>query len=274
MRPGYAMEFHDPQGFGKKRIAFRYVDHPEPGTELVGRVEALETIGTGEFSAPTPFAGQTSGPLKSIDIKQETFESLSTAPLSLVWPPVHSGNINGKLSVYVSADRDGHVREAYPLNSDNAGLEDAARDQLLQWQLRPASADGERVQTEAALTFNFTTTIEDAPGSPGTPAPQPLAPTYKPIVISAAVANTLRARAYAPVYPQALKDRHISGKVDLTAIIGRNGEIVSLNPLYSTDPEFTKAAIAAIQQWTYRPYLLNGSPLEVETVITVNFRID
>jgi hypothetical protein len=41
VRPGYDMEFHDPQPFGKKRIAYRYVDDPEPGTELVGQISIL-----------------------------------------------------------------------------------------------------------------------------------------------------------------------------------------------------------------------------------------
>ncbi len=44
VRPGYEMEFHDAQTFGKKRIAYRYVADLEPGTELVGKVEILEKM--------------------------------------------------------------------------------------------------------------------------------------------------------------------------------------------------------------------------------------
>jgi TonB family protein len=77
---------------------------------------------------------------------------------------------------------------------------------------------------------------------------------------------------YAPVYPQDLKESRVSGNVDFTAIIGRDGRIISLTPLSSPNPEFTEAAIAAVKQWTYKPYLLNGSPVEIQTVITVVFQ--
>jgi hypothetical protein len=66
-------------------------------------------------------------------ISQETFEKLLREPLNVVWPPVHSGNTSGKLSIYISADRESNIREAYPLNPDNAGLQDAARDQCRCW---------------------------------------------------------------------------------------------------------------------------------------------
>jgi TonB family protein len=276
VRPGYDMEFRDAQTFGKKRIAHKYVDDPEPGINLVGIVEILEKIDEGGSIPSLPdLSDQSSDPIRSATINQETFERLSSGPPVITWPPVHSGNTSGKLSVYVSADRDGQVREVYPLNSDNAGLQAAARDQLLKVKLKPAVSEGKSVQTESALTFAFSTTLEDEPEfatavisspSPGTNS------TSTPIKVSPMIANSLRTKSYAPVYPQTLKERRISGKVDLAAVIGRDGKIVSLKPIYSTDPDFTTAAITAVEHWSYKPYLLNGSPTEIETVITMNFQ--
>jgi len=90
-------------------------------------------------------------------------------------------------------------------------------------------------------------------------------------VVSPQIANSLRTKSFAPVYPQNLRLNRVSGKVDLDAIIGKDGQIVSLTPRYSANPAFTEAAVAAVRHWAYKPYLLNGSPVEIETVITVNF---
>ena len=272
VRPGYDMEFHDAQAFGKKRIAYRYVNDPEPGTELVGHVVLLEKI---ESSFLLPDLQLVSGSppvlIRSISVSQDTFEKLLPTPISMAWPPVQSGNTNGKLSMYVSADREGQIREAYPLNSDNAGLQDFARDQLLKIKLKPAVADGQPVQTEAALTLEFSTHLAGSTASSLTGSATPPS-TSKPIIVSSSIANSLRIKVYAPVYPQDLKEKRISGKVDLTAVIGRDGRIISLTPISSTDPEFTAAALAATQQWTYKPYLLNGNPVEIQTVISVIFQ--
>lgn len=272
VRPGYSMEFHDPQAFGKKRIASRYVDHPEPGTELVGHVELLEKLNTMGSLPPLPtFTQPASGPIRSISIRQEVLENLAITPTSLSWPKVSSGNTAGKLSMYVSVDRSGRIREAYPLNSDNAGLQDAAREQLLKWKLKAAVVDGQRVQTEAAVTFGFSTTLDGITTSAANATVPDSAPS-RPIVVSPAVAQSLRKQSYPPVYPQDLKEQHVSGKVELKAILGKEGQIVSLTPLNSPDPRFAESAIAAVQQWTYKPFMLNGSPVEIETVITVNFQ--
>lgn len=273
VRPGYDMEFHDAQAFGKKRIAHTYIDYPEPGTKLVGTVDVLEKMETGTSLPNLPnLENRSFTPVRSAKVSQETFERLA-GQSALVWPPVQSGNTSGKLSMYVSADREGHVREAYPLNSDNAGLQTAARDQLLKWQLKPAVNNGNPVQVEAALTFEFSTSVEGMPAAPASQnnsAPA-ASPSSKPIIVSPQIANSLRTKSYAPVYPQDLRMKRISGKVELDAVIGTEGQIVSLTPRNSTDPEFTQAAIAAVQHWTYKPYLLNGSPVEIQTIITLNF---
>jgi TonB family protein len=177
--------------------------------------------------------------------------------------------------MFVSADKNGHIREAYPLNSDNAGLQDMARDQLLKWQLKPAVVDGSRVQVEVPLTFAFSTTLEGvaAPSSGSIAASPSVSGTDTNLIkVSPAIANSLRVKSYPPVYPQSLKERRVSGKVELKAVIGINGEIVSLAPISSNDPDFTTAAIAAVQHWAYKPYLLNGAPVEVETTIILNFQ--
>lgn len=73
-----------------------------------------------------------------------------------------------------------------------------------------------------------------------------------------------------PVYPPIAKAAHVSGAVVLHAVISRTGSIQSLSVV--SGPEMLRAsAVAAVQDWRYRPYLLNGEPTEVDTTITVNF---
>lgn len=215
----------------------------------------------------------TTNPIQFVPISQDMFERLLQSPLNIAWPPVRSGNTRGKLSMYVSVDRNGQIREAYPLNSDNAGLQDAARDQLLKAQLKSAVVGGQSVQTEAALTFEFSASFENnsvASNSASWSAPETSGPT-KPIIVSPMIANSLRSKMFAPVYPQDLKMKRVGGKVELTAIIGKQGQIVSVTPLDSPNDELTQAAIASVQKWTYKPYLLNGVPVEIQTVVTVVF---
>jgi len=74
-----------------------------------------------------------------------------------------------------------------------------------------------------------------------------------------------------PIYPPICKISGIQGEVKLHAIIGRDGRIQSLSAV-SGHPLLVRAALEAVQQWRYRPYLLNGATVEVETFITVNFK--
>ena len=92
--------------------------------------------------------------------------------------------------------------------------------------------------------------------------------------IAAGVSAGNRIGFVEPVYPEGEKFRHESGTVLLHAIIGRDGHIRSLRPVNAANADFVISAIAAVRGWTYKPYLLNGEPTEVDTTITVNFQIN
>jgi periplasmic protein TonB len=73
-----------------------------------------------------------------------------------------------------------------------------------------------------------------------------------------------------PVYPALARQARIQGAVELRAIIGKTGAIENL-VVVRGHPMLAPAAVEAVKQWRYRPYLLNNEPIEVETDITVNF---
>jgi protein TonB len=58
----------------------------------------------------------------------------------------------------------------------------------------------------------------------------------------------------------------------LMAVIGKDGTVQNLQ-VVSGHPMLARAALDAVRQWRYRPYILNGSPIEVDTQISVNFRL-
>ena len=73
-----------------------------------------------------------------------------------------------------------------------------------------------------------------------------------------------------PDYPSLARQVRVQGQVILRAVISREGTIENLQVL-SGHPMLVRAAVEAVRQWKYRPYLLNGEPVEVETEVKVNF---
>jgi protein TonB len=71
-----------------------------------------------------------------------------------------------------------------------------------------------------------------------------------------------------PVYPALPKQMHQEGRVELHARIASDGSIQSLE-VVAGDPMFFQSALEAVRQWRYRPTILNGQPVEIDTHITV-----
>lgn len=94
----------------------------------------------------------------------------------------------------------------------------------------------------------------------------------KRIRVSQGVTQGMVIRKVEPAYPKIALGARITGVVLLKAVINKDGEIKELQ-VVSGHPMLVPAAIEAVKQWRYRPYLLNGEPVEVETNITVTFQI-
>jgi protein TonB len=104
------------------------------------------------------------------------------------------------------------------------------------------------------------------PGKGDGPAVRPGASPIISVLSEARLVNRVE-----PVYPHIAAISGIQGQVKLHAIIARDGRIQSLNVI-SGHPLLAHAALEAVEQWRYRPYVLNGETVEVETFITVNFK--
>ena len=114
---------------------------------------------------------------------------------------------------------------------------------------------------------------------PATPASSTtIEPTFKPSVeapaqvrMSAETAQIVT-RPVEPSYPLLAKQMKVQGAVVLQALIGRNGNIEDLRVL-SGPAILSSAAMEAVKQWRFKPYLQSGRPVDTEARITVNFTI-
>jgi protein TonB len=90
--------------------------------------------------------------------------------------------------------------------------------------------------------------------------------------VSQGVSQGLLAKRVQPIYPQQAMQMRVQGSVLLDAKIGKDGSIVSVKRV-SGDGMLARAATDAVKQWKYKPYYLNGEPVEIDTEITVNFKL-
>lgn len=110
---------------------------------------------------------------------------------------------------------------------------------------------------------------------PVTPAPEPKAPEIEEpgrIEVDSAIQAGKLVTMIQPVYPPMARQARVQGDVRLTAIIDRTGKVTELKVLEG-NPLLIGAARSAVERWRYRPTLLHGQPVEVVTIITVEFRL-
>jgi protein TonB len=108
--------------------------------------------------------------------------------------------------------------------------------------------------------------------APPPPPPVEQKKTVQRIRVGGQVQQANLIRQPKPVYPPLAKQARIQGVVRFNAIIGKDGTIQNLT-LISGHPLLVPAAQEAVKQWLYKPTLLNGEPVEVATVIDVNFTL-
>ena len=106
-----------------------------------------------------------------------------------------------------------------------------------------------------------------------TPAATAVFPKIEKVGISAGIAVGMLVKKEVPIYPQDAKDAHVSGTVVLQATIGRDGRIHDLRIVSAPWPSLAASSLWAVMRWEYKPYLLNGEPVDVETTINVIFTL-
>lgn len=176
--------------------------------------------------------------------------------------PDDLGHITSKVVLRIVIDQQGNLAEAN-LVSGHPMLAAATIDAVKQWKFRPYLVNNVPVEVETTATIEFT---PDAPYVI-TPKPRPIR-----MKASSGVLDGLAIHKVQPQYPMEARAKGIRGEVILAVRIGRDGNVTQLVPI-SGDPILIEAAVQAVRQWKYKPYLVNGEPVEVESLIHIRFQM-
>src|SRR6185369_2486904 len=139
-------------------------------------------------------------------------------------------------------------------------------------QPKPEAEAQEPEQAPAATSIATGTSTSALSGIVNTNAINAQKAPQETLRTSQGVSQGLVVKRVQPLYPPQARQIRLEGKVELQANISKSGSISSVKQL-SGDPVLGRAAMDAVRQWKYKPYFLNGEPVEVDTQVTVNFKL-
>jgi hypothetical protein len=235
-RPGFNAEYREYKKFGGKEVARRIREYIEPGEEVEAKITELTELADPDESLFS--ISQPNELLQTVNVNEETVRKLAVDPLEIQWPPVRGGKTEGVLSVFVSIDREGHVRESYGLNSDHPDMTDAARSQLANVKFKPAVFHGEHAQVEGILTFAYKTRIDD-------PYPD----------LSDAEARKLAIDLAEPRFPASVATGSV---LTLRIFVAEDGTVHGSGPVTGADGRPKTFLFREIHDWRFKPLERNG----------------
>ena len=244
---------------------------PAPAAAVENRapITPSKTAPTPAASAPVPNSPSVTSPT-------------ATSPLAEAKPPA---NASSQLTPTVSIPEPKSTKPAAgSSNSINEEKSSTEEDNAPAEKAGPAPLVVKGGRAAAAKPKSSAANAEaDAPSMVGMAAPvsmpaiptnttPSLRPNLQALNISQGVSQGLLIKKVSPNYPANALRMGIEGRVELLATISSTGEITHVKVM-SGDPQLTKPAADAVKQWKYKPYLLNGEPVEIQTQITVNFKL-
>ena len=196
-------------------------------------------------------------------------ENAATFNLTEAVEPVYpeeakSQHIAGKVIVKALINKEGKVEEASPLEGDPL-LGAATVAAVKQWRFRPYVFYNETVSIQTTVTARFTL------DPPAVTVPKPRPANLK-LRVSQGVAERMILHRVNPHYPEEAKRNGVQGDVLMQAVIDTKGDVTELKVMRG-DPLLAAASVEAARQWKYRPYSLNGQPVEVQTTILFTFHM-
>jgi TonB family protein len=197
-----------------------------------------------------------------------------------VYPPLaETGHIQGVAALHVRIGTDGHVSDLKVL-SGHPMLVQAALDAVQNYVYKPFLLNGQAVacQTTVEVPFKLDSagTVDETGPKSNSAAPATVAPlpeTFPQVRVGGGVMAGNLIEAPKPVYPALASAAHIRGVVVLKVHIGSDGHVIEA-AVVSGHPMLAQAAIDAVKQYVYKPYILNGNPIEVVTTVQVPFAGD
>ena len=134
----------------------------------------------------------------------------------------------------------------------------------------PAKASAAELDTAAPSLIGIAT--PSSSGLPNLGTTNATKPVLQRLSISQGVSTGLLIKRVDPIYPPTAVTMRIEGTVQLLATISKDGDITRVK-VVSGERQLSAAAVDAVKRWKYKPYLLNGEPVEIDTQISVNFKL-
>ena len=188
--------------------------------------------------------------------------------------------LQGQVVIHLVVSTNGDVLSAEPV-SGNPIFTQAAVAAMKQWKFQPYIKNGHPVQIGYKMPYDFAmadrvadnsgVNSDPSNGTAASPATNKLSASTA-TQVNGEEAQKLLLHRVAPVYPDMARERMIQGTVVLKAIIAKDGRVVDLKPV-SGPKELYDSAVGAVQQWRYKPFTLDGQPVEVATTINVNYKL-
>ena len=188
----------------------------------------------------------------------------------------------GRVLVNAHIGIDGLVSSAEATDSTDSPFTASAVDAIKNWTFKPYIRNGEPVNVAVkfpVIFINHNVIMPTHPDdTPNAPAENSTAYTASGKPIPARVwlvptgSRMQLLNRVNPQYPPLARNDRVQGTVLLHAVIGKDGTIQSLSVISGPD-KLQAAAFTAVRQWAYKPYLIEGQLVEVETVIQVNFTL-
>ena len=245
-------------------------------------------------------------PPKRLRVALEDAVSMRTHSVEPEYPKSALADHVSERPVFLSIaiDKQGKVIEAAPVPrdewppnwyfSEDARLRDAAIQAIKQWEYKPYLLNGQPVEVETRVVVKFKTEPSAAGGVIGVPggvggvpggvrggviggiigsaAPPPSLPAQSKLRVSSAAMEANLLKRVEPVYPTLARVAKIQGEVRLQATVSKTGVLENLRGV-SGHPILLQAAMDAVKQWQYKPFLLNGEPIAAEGEIIVAFKM-
>jgi len=274
-------------------------------------VAAAALVAAGLYAGWTYFQGRASQPSQTIPAPVSTPASHGTAAIPVSPAPKPAVSAPSTLTSSSSSSAQPAVQPpadsaASPTSNDaedndsdagNSGSSAPAGAAKSSSSASSKASKAEATKPEAAprvVKGGSAPAVHAAPAAPDTPAPNLIGiatpgsgapppnlvsgsanvaqPVLQTLNISQGVSQGLLIKKVQPLYPRNALTMHVEGEVELMATVSAAGNITTVK-VVSGDQLLTKAAIDAVKQWKYKPYLLNGQPVEIQTQVTVNFKL-
>jgi TonB family protein len=213
-------------------------------------------------------------PQSTIQFPSDSVRTFLVQKVAPVYPPLaRQARIQGTVVLRIVIDKEGAVRDPQ-LVSGHPMLAPAAIEAVKQWRYKPYVLDDKPVEVGTIVRVSFR--MPDGPenssprGSQQDSAARARVP--KQVRVSAGVMQGLLDHKVDPEYPADAKEKHVAGTVVLNVDVDSEGNVARVE-LVDGHPMLAPAAMDAVLQWKYHPFVLNGEAADVETTVQVKFAL-